>query len=251
MIRIPTITVKYNWRKKVNKSCSYPVHISIYLPGEPVRYYPIKIPSKIFADQWLGKENHWVNNNHPFYFEINSKITETVYKLYELIKRFYNQNKPVTFYAIEKELLLRGERNLFNDYFLNFIKHPPETVRLDEVTWEKYKACLYHINNFQSKITFLQIDETLIACFKNYLSDLKGRNGKMNPATIKSYFDKLKVVLNYAAKKDRFLDAKEIENYFDEIKIHVPTKKEGQHIEIEDLQKLKALVFDKKDLTLK
>ena len=250
MIRIPTIAVKHNWRKVPNQSGYYPVHISVYLSGENARYYPIKLPSKIHADQWLGKENHWVKNNHPFYFEINSKIAETVYRLYELVKRFYAQNKPLTFYSIEKELMLRGERNIFNDYFHNYINHPPETVRLDYVTWEKYKACLLHLDNFQKKISFSQIDETLIARFKNYLSNLKGRNGKMNPATIKSYFDKLKVVLNYAAKKDHFLDAKEIENYFEEIKITVPVRKEGQHLEIEELQKLRALIFDKKDFSL-
>jgi integrase-like protein len=79
---------------------------------------------------------------------------------------------------------------------------------LDDVTWEKYRACLLHLNNFQSKISFAQIDETLIARFKNYLANLKGRKSKMDPATIKSYFNKLKVVLNYAAKKDHFLDVR-------------------------------------------
>jgi integrase len=72
----------------------------------------------------------------------------------------------------------------------------------------------------------------------------------MVPATIKSYFDKLKVVLNHAAKKDRFLDIQEIENYFEEVKIIVPIKKEGQHLEIEEIQKLRALKFDKKDQSL-
>jgi integrase len=250
MIRVPTISVKHNWRKAPNRSGLYPVHISIYLTGEHARYYAVKLPAKVHANQWSGKENHWVKPNHPFYFEINSKIAETVHKLYELVKRYYTQNKAVTFYAIEKELMLRGERNIFNDYFSNYIKNPPETVKLDDVTWEKYNACLLHINNFQEKISFAKIDETLIARFKNYLANLKGRNGKMDPATIKSYFDKLKVVLKCAARKDHFLDIRDVENYFEDIKISAPQKKEGQHLEIEDIQKLKALIFDKKDQSL-
>lgn len=65
----------------------------------------------------------------------------------------------------------------------------------------------------------------------------------MNPATVKSYFDKLKVVLTYAAKKDNFLDPRILEGYFEDVKIAVPKKKEGQHLEIEEIQRLKNLVF--------
>jgi len=250
MIRVPTISVRYNWRKQTNREGRYGIHIRVYLTGEPARHYPVKLPSKVSPDQWQGKENHWVKNNHPFYFEINCKIAETIHKLNELIRRYYSQNKPITFYTIDKELMLRGERNIFNDYFRNYIRYPPETVRLDDVTWEKYRACLFHLNNFQEKISFSQIDETLIARFKNYLANLKGRNGKMGPATIKSYWDKLKVVLTYAAKKDHFLDPIEVERYFEEVKVSVPKKKEGQHLEIEEVQRLKKLEFDEADKSL-
>jgi integrase len=251
MIRVPTISVKHNWRKQTNRDGRYGIHIRVYLSGEQARHYPVKLPAKVSPDQWQGKENHWVKNNHPFFFEINCKIAETINKLNELIRRYYNMNKPVTFFSIEKELMLRGERNNFNDYFKNYIRHPPETVSLDEVTWEKYRACLFHLNNFQEKITFSQIDETLIARFKNYLSNLKGRNGKMGLATIKSYWDKLKVVLTHAARKDHFLDPIEVERYFAEIKVSVPKKKEGQHLEIEEVQRLRKLEFDEKDKNLK
>lgn len=250
MIRVPTISVRHNWRKSTNKCGLYGISIRVYLSGEAPRLYPIKLPAKVSTDQWQGRENHWVKNNHPFFFEINCKIAETINKLNDLVKRFYAQNKPVTFYAIDKELMFRGERNVFNDYFKNYIRRPPETVRLDDVTWEKYNACLLHLNNFQSRISFSEIDETLIARFKNYLSNLKGRKGKMDPATIKSYWDKLKVILTYAAKKDHFLDPIEVERYFEEIKVSVPKKKEGQHLEIEEVQRLRKLVFEEKDYSL-
>lgn len=243
MIKIPTISVKYNWRKSFNNNGTYPVHIKVYFSGEQPRYYPVKLPGKVFEDEWDGTNNAWVKNTHPFYFEINNKIAEIINKLNELIRRYYSTNKPLSFYIIEKEFLFRGERNIFNDYFQNYINRPPDLVSLDDVTWEKYKACLLHLNNFQPKIPFAEIDEHLIARFKNYLSNLKGRQGKMNPATVKSYFDKLKVVLTYAAKKDNFLDPRILEGYFEDVKIAVPKKKEGQHLEIEEIQRLKNLVF--------
>ena len=60
----------------------------------------------------------------------------------------------------------------------------------------------------------------------------------MNPANIKSNWDKLKVVLTHAAKKDHFLDYVKVERYFEEVKISFPKKKEGQHLEIEGIQRL-------------
>lgn len=250
MIRVPTISVKHNWRNATNRLGRFGIHLRVYLSGEQARHYPIKLPSKVSNQEWQGKENHWVKNTHPFYFEINCKISETVNKLNDLVRRHYTQNKPVTFYTIEKELMLRGERNVLNDYFRNYIKHPPETITLDEVTWEKYRACLLHLNNFQERIAFSEVDETLIARFKNYLSNLKGRNGKMDPATIKSYWDKLKRVLFHAAKKDHFLDPTELERYFEEVKVSTPKKKEGQHLEVEEILKLKVLVFTENEKSL-
>lgn len=137
MIKIPTISVKYNWRKSFNNNGTYPVHIKVYFSGEQPRYYPVKLPGKVFEDEWDGTNNAWVKNTHPFYFEINNKIAEIINKLNELIRRYYSTNKPLSFYIIEKEFLFRGERNIFNDYFQNYINCPPDLVSLDDVTWEK------------------------------------------------------------------------------------------------------------------
>ena len=167
-----------------------------------------------------------------------------------LIKRCYNLNKPVTFYLIDRELIRKGDRAILNDYIKDYITRPPENVVLTEVTWEKYNAFLKHLNVFQAKIPFNEVDEVFIARFRNYLASLAGRNGKMNPATIKSYFDKFKVVLMHAAKKDNLLDRQQIEYFFEEVKITVPRKKEGQHLDIEEVRELKKLVFAEKDQSL-
>jgi integrase len=244
-----TVDPLINYRNKINKSGLYPIHLRVTINREQ-RYYQLKVPQKVPLSQWTGKPDNWIKNTHPFAFEINNKIIEKKSIVIELIKRCYNLNKPVTFYAIDRELSRKGDRTVFNDYVRNYIDNPPENVKLDEITWEKYEAFLGHLNNFQPKILMSEIDGTFVARFKNYLSNLKGRKGKMDPATVKSYFDKFKVVITHAAKKDHLLDIRDVETYFEEVKISVPKKKEGQHLEIEELQNLRKLRFDKKDFSL-
>lgn len=55
------------------------------------------------------------------------------------------------------------------------------------------------------------------------------------------------MVLTWTAKKDHFLDPIELERLFEEIKIRVPQKRVGQHLEIEEIQRLRKLVFKTKD----
>ena len=101
-MNLPTVTPLINWRKEKTKFGLYPIHLCVYLPGESRRYYAIKVPQKVKLEQWTGKAAAWVSNTHPFAFEINNRITELRSKIHELTKRFYNQYKPVTFYAIER-----------------------------------------------------------------------------------------------------------------------------------------------------
>jgi integrase len=239
----------FNYRNKVNKGGLYSIHLRVTINREQ-NYYEIKVPEKVAVDQWAGIDDEWVKNTHTYAFEINYKIIEKKKVVTDIVKRFYNHNKPVTFYAIDRELNRRGDRNILNDYVKNYIRNPPENVKLDDVTWEKYNAFLKHLNDFQPKILFNEIDGTLIARFKNYLADLKGRKGKMDPSTIKSYFDKFKVVLMHAAKKENLIDIRDLESYLEDVKISVPKKKEGQHLEIEELQRLRKLVFAKNEFSL-
>lgn len=58
------------------------------------------------------------------------------------------------------------------------------------------------------------------------------------------------MVLTHAAKKDRLLDLPATEQAFEEITIAIPKKKEGQHLEIEEIQSLRKLEFGKKDPSL-
>jgi len=249
-MNIPVATPIINWRNAINKGGLYPVHLRVYIHPLPCKYYTVRLPQKVRLEEWQIKEGSWVKNTHPFAFEINTRLSELKGKITELTKRFYNQGKSINFYAIEREIIRKGDRTILNDYFRNYIDHPPANVRLDPVTWEKYEAFLMHLNNFNSRISFGEVDDTLIARIRNYLSEQKGRKGKLEAATIKSYFDKFKVVLSYAAKKDHFLNPQDVQQYFNEVTITVPKKREGQHWDIEEVQALRKLEFGRLDKSL-
>lgn len=53
----------------------------------------------------------------------------------------------------------------------------------------------------------------------------KGRKGKLEASTIKPYFDKFKVVLTHAAKKEHLLDEKTVEQYLKKSPSVFPRKK--------------------------
>ena len=244
-----TITPLLNYRGKTNKSGLYSIHLRITIQREQ-RYYKIRIPQKVSPSQWSGENDRWVRNTHPYAFEINNRIQERKSNVMQLVKRCYSVNKAITFNAIEREFSRKGERMVVNDYVRNFIERPPDTVMLTDVTWEKYKAFEKHLDHFQPRILFSEIDEGFIARFRKYLASLEGRNGKMNPATIKSYFDKFKVILMYAARKDYLLDLQELKESFGEVKITIPRKKEGQHLEVEEIKKLRDLKFSEREKSL-
>lgn len=67
-------------------------------------------------DQWSRVEDNWVKENHPFAFEINSKIREKKTIFHEQLKRSYNANKNVTFETLIKQLERKGDRGFFGLY---------------------------------------------------------------------------------------------------------------------------------------
>ena len=172
-----SVTPLINYRNKTNANGFYSIHLRVTINRQQ-RYYKIKIPQKVRLKQWSGETDQWVHHNHPYAFEINNKINEKKTVVMNLIKRCYNLNKPVTFYLIDRELNRKGDRAILNDYINDYITRPPENVVLTEVTWEKYNAFLKHLNDFQSKIPFSEVDDVFIARFRNYLASLAGRKGK-------------------------------------------------------------------------
>lgn len=167
----PTVTVVLNWKGLKNKLGLYSVYLRITIERTS-KYYTVPLPMKVSAEDWTGREDAWVRNTHPFSFEINSKIREKREVIYALIKRHYNLGKPLAFETIFKTLRRKDDGSLLNSYFKAYIRERPE--KLEEATWQKYEACLQHLNAFNPKISFPEVDEPLVKNFKKYLEQKLG-----------------------------------------------------------------------------
>lgn len=240
-MQVPSISVVFNRQGDKNKSKLYSAYIRITLNRQS-KYVRIKVPKKISDDQWSGKENSWVKNSHPFAFEINNKIKETLDILNRVIKRHYNLDKPLSFPILLNSLKRKGDDRIFNDYVTQYIAHPPE--RLEEATLEKYRAFSKHLNDFNPSISFRDLDPSLVNNFKKHLED----KAKIQGSTIKSYFDKLKKVVAQA-EKESYLDNSQTKFLFSDTKIKI-NKPKRVFLEIEEIKKLKNLTFQESELSL-
>jgi hypothetical protein len=70
-MRLPHLAVTHNWRKKVNMSGLYSVHIRIKI-GEESKYYWIQVPRKIKTNEWIGEEINGV------LLLMNSRLRSTI-----------------------------------------------------------------------------------------------------------------------------------------------------------------------------
>lgn len=98
-MKYPSVTVVFNWRGAVNSTGLYSVHLR-FIEGISSKYYKIDTPQKITKEEWGGRDDEWIKSSHPYYFEINSKIREKKNVIYDLIKRSYSFNKPLSVGAI-------------------------------------------------------------------------------------------------------------------------------------------------------
>ncbi len=217
-----------------NKSGLYSVYIRITINRQS-KYYTVSVPKKVSFEQWSSKEGCWVKNTHPYCYEINNKIKEKKEIIDGLIRRHYNLSKPLTFPVIFKQLKRTDDNSLFNSYIRQYIDDRPE--KLEASTWEKYEGFLKHLNDFNPKISFAEVDESLVRNFKKYLEQKLGLVG----STVKSYFDKLKKVIR-AAQRDSYLDNSQSQFLFDDIKIKV-SKPKRTFLEPEEIKRWRALTF--------
>jgi len=232
---MPRIGIVLNWRNQTNKSDLYSIHLRIKI-GQDARYYKIDTPQKVSPAQWLGNDDHWVKNTHPFAFEINNKITEKKMIVHELIKRYYNLNKPLNFLIIFRQLKRKGNSNSFLDYMKLYIIDPPE--KLQDNTIKKYQTCLIHLTKFRPAIYFNDIDKSFIQEFYKFLQV----NLKLGGPTIKKYFDALKKVIK-AARRENYIEASQLEFLFEDVKISAKRTTKRVYLETDEIKKWKALIF--------
>jgi hypothetical protein len=240
-MKMPTYTPVCNWRKKINQSKRYPIHIRISMAGN-TKYHTVEVPLQVRTEEWTGKPGGWVKNTHPFAFEINERIKETMDSLDGLVKRYFATKKSLNFPLIFKELQKNNNSNLFNSYFDEVSKDPRET--LDDVTMNRYKSCLRHLNKFNPSISFHDLSDELFQKFKMYLE----REGKLAGSTINGYFNAIKKVVHWARKENHITRQHE-ESIFEDIHIKIGKPKKD-HLEIEEIQQWKNFIFPPKNKSL-
>ena len=154
--------------------------------------------------------------------------------MHELIKRYYNLNKPLTLPVIFRQLKRRGDANSFLDYMQAYVLDPPE--KLHENTVKKYSTCLQHLSKFRSPIYFYDIDKAFIHEFYKYLQVTL----KLGGPTIKKYFDALKKVLK-AARREDYIEPSQLEFLFEDVKISSKRTTSRIYLEIDEIKKWKAV----------
>jgi len=238
-MNLPTTAIVLNWRKGINKSGVYPVHLRITI-DRTTKYDPIPLLQNISLEQWIGEDDNWVRNTHPYYFEINTKIRERKQAVQNLIKRYSLAGRMPTFSDIFAVLKRSGQSNSFNAFFAEYIRRP--TDKLEPDTFKKYKACLEHLNNFKKEIYFQDLNPELIEEFYCYCRDVKNLQG----STIDSYFNAFKKVVRLARKAHMLTKEVESELFED---LHIAVKKaKRSFLTIEEIKVWKNYRF-KKDET--
>jgi site-specific recombinase XerD len=234
-MNLPQVSVVWNWRNQINLKGGYSIHLRITI-DRISKYFTIPIPKKVTKEEWAGKDDAWVKSGHPFSFEINNKINEKKMLVYELIKKYYYLNKPVSFPIVFRQLKRKGDVSSFLDYLELYIKDPPE--KLHENTLKKYQTCHKHLSKFKASINFNEIDQTLIQDFYKYLQV----SLKLGGPTIKKYFDALKKVIK-AAQRENYLDSTQLEYLFTDIKISSKRLTKRIYLETDEIKKWKGVVF--------
>lgn len=234
LMNLPTTAIVFNWRRKTNKTGLYVIHMRISI-DRVNKYDPIPIPAKIRKEQWLGEDDNWVRNDHPYYFEINTKIRERKQAVQNLIKRFYLAGRMPGFSDIFAVLKRSGHSESFNAFFAEYIRRP--TDKLEPDTFKKYRACLDHLNQFKKEITFQDLNPDLVEDFYCYLRDVKSLQG----STIDSYFDAFKKVARLARKAHLLTKEAEGELFED---LHIAVKKaKRSFLTIEEIKVWKSFRF--------
>lgn len=189
---VPVYTVMFNYRGKTRKKGAYPVHIRIYISGQPRQYLQITTPGGVTPAQWSGKERAWVKNTHPYAFEINNEIEEKLETLTSLNKRYIVARKQLTMQRIFQELKMDYNSELFNEFYEAILKQPPE--EMTPANLKRYYAALSSLNKFNAMVHFYELDEEFFQRLKKHQREIQ----LLVPSTIRGYFNAYKKILKWS-----------------------------------------------------
>ncbi len=222
-----------------NKTGKHSIFIRVSLNRKSTYF---NLGQKLEEKYWLGKESSWVKPSYPFAFELNAIIRN---KLSELQKFEMNQflfNNPVNLEAIAKFFERKGDKNVFNDYAQQFVK----SIKGRSLnTLKLYNTFLKHLNEFNSSITFNQLNEKLFHQFAKWMNEDKHLAG----VSVHKYFKPLRLCCKQAVKdglieKDPFYGVSISES------VKPLKSKRRVYLEMDEITKLKnvSIPEDRPDL---
>jgi integrase len=220
----------FNRKSITNKSGFYSISLRVTIDRKS-KYINPDLP-KIEKKYWAGKSNKWVKESHPSSFEINSLLQRKISELDQFIIKTKLINRPLNFDAIQEFYFKKGDSTIFNDYAEGYINNL-KGFALN--TLKVYNTFLKHLNAFNPKIRFADLDEELLIAFKDFLKDEK----KLKGGAAKKYFDKLKVICKEAVKKG-YLEVNQNPFYYADIKIKVG-KPKRTFLEFDEIKAIKEL----------
>ncbi len=220
----------FNRLKIKNKSGLYSIHIRVTIDRK-AEYINPKLP-KIQEKYWSGKQNKWVKESHPNSYEVNSLLQRKLAELDNFIVRTRINERAVTFSSIKDFYFKQGDGTIFNDFAQDYADN---TKGFALNTIKVYKTFLKHLNGFNPKIKFAELNEPLLNSFKSYLENEQGLNG----GTTKKYFDKFKVICKEAVKKG-YLEVNQNPFYISDLRIKV-NKPKRTYLELDEIRAIRNL----------
>lgn len=225
----------FNRTGKKNKKGLYSIHLRVTVDGKTTYLNP-KLP-KITKEQWLGKPNKWIRDNHPNHFLFNKKIQEKMSELFDFADRQQLLDKTITLNKVDEFFTRRGDKTLFNDYVEEYIR----TYKFGApATMKKYETFKKLLNEFNPNIRFSNLEENLFLNFRDFLFEKKKQRGN----TVDKYFDPFKKIVRDAVKRD-YLEKNPFDGVELKIKKEKPVRVTLTGKELEAIENLKFKVEEK------
>ncbi len=227
--------VVYNKDNRKNKSGLHSIFIRITVDRKS-KYFNLN--EKVEEKYWSGKENRWIKESFPFAFQLNTIIKKKLDFLhhYEYQQKVFGNG--ISMKGLSEFFHKKADPNVFNEYVDEFMKN----VKGKSInTMKKYRTFVDYLNEFNSKILFSQLNESLFQSFASWLQQ-KGMIG----VTVIKYFDPFKVIVKQAVK-DGYLE----KNPFQYVNLGVQaTKGKRVYLEVEEISLLRNLKIpeDRPDL---
>jgi integrase len=221
----------HNRKKLKNSKDEYFIQFRVTI-NRKSDFFSIKELPKIPTKYWSGKENRWVKESYPNSALINSFLIQKIAQLNEFLVKSKIAGKSITFDLIKGEFFRTGEVQTFNQFFDNHV----ETFRFNRpATKQAYKTSLKVLNEFNSAITFQELNENLVQDFIAWERSKKGNRD----VTIDKHYRHISTIAKLATRTG-LLQKNPLEQTRAGLK---PEKAKRVYLTKEELDKLNDLKF--------